>query len=102
MSETVSIDELFFFDAKPTALPLYEAFRESVVARWPDTRIEVKKTQISFFDRRMFAAVSFTPVRRAKDRPDPFLTITFGLPTGRNRYGSLWLLNLIQTGGRIT
>ena len=28
----------------------------------------------------MFAAVSFTPVRRAKDRPDPFLTITFGLP----------------------
>ena len=80
MSETVSIDELFFFDAKPTALPLYVAFRESVVARWPDTRIEVKKTQISFFDRRMFAAVSFTPVRRAKDRPDPFLTITFGLP----------------------
>ena len=28
----------------------------------------------------MFAAVSFTPVRKAKDRPDPFLTITFGLP----------------------
>ena len=45
----------------------------------PDSRIEVKKTQISFFDRRMFAAVSFTPVRKAKDRPKPFLTITFGL-----------------------
>ena len=28
----------------------------------------------------MFAAASFTPVRKAKDRPDPFLTITFGLP----------------------
>ena len=28
----------------------------------------------------MFAAVSFAKVRRAKDRPDPFLTITFGLP----------------------
>ena len=39
----------------------------------------MKKTQISFFDRRMFAAVSFAPVRKAKDRPKPFLTITFGL-----------------------
>ena len=80
MSETMSVDELFFFDRKPAALLLYEAFRESVIARWPDTRIEAKKTQISFFNRYMFAAVSFTPVRKAKDRPDPFLTITFGLP----------------------
>jgi len=80
MSETMSADELFFFNAKPAALPLYEAFRETLIARWPDTRIEAKKTQISFFNRRMFAAVSFTPVRKAKDRPDPFLTVTFGLP----------------------
>ena len=73
-------EELFFFSAEQTALPLYAAFRQSVLGRWPDTRIEVRKTQISFFNRRMFAAVSFTPVRKAKDRPDPFLTITFGLP----------------------
>ena len=70
---------MFFFDAKPAALPLYETFREAVIVRWPDTRIEAKKSQISFFNRRMFSAVSFTPVRKAKDRPDPFLTITFGL-----------------------
>ena len=80
MIKSMSVDELFFFDAKPAALPLYEAFREFVIAGWPDTRIEVKKTQISFFNKHMFAAVSFMPVRRAKDRPDPFLTITFGLP----------------------
>ena len=79
MSETVSIDDLFFFDAKPAAMHLYKAFRESVAARWPDALIDVRKTQISFLNRRMFAAVSFTPVRKAKDRPDPFLTITFGL-----------------------
>ena len=79
MNEAMSMDELFFFDAKPTALPLYETFRESVMARCPDIRIEARKTQISFFNRRMFAAVSFTPVRKAKERPDPFLTITFGL-----------------------
>ena len=80
MNETMSVDELFFFDVKPAALPLYEVFRDAVVARWPDIRIEVKKTQISFFNRSMFAAVSFTLVRKAKDRPDPLLTITFGLP----------------------
>lgn len=61
-------------------LPLYAAFRSSVLDNLPDTRIEAKKTQISFFNRHLFAAVSFTPVRKAKDRSGPFLTITFGLP----------------------
>ena len=78
--ETISSDELFFFDRKPMALPMYEVLRESLLAGIPDVRIEVKKTQISFCSKHMFAAVSFTPVRKAKDRPDPFLTITFGLP----------------------
>ena len=77
---TVSVDELIFFDRKQDALPLYETFREAVLEKVPDTRIEVKKTQISFFSRHMYAAVSFAPVRRAKNRPDPFLTITFGMP----------------------
>lgn len=77
---TVSVDELIFFDSKQDALPMYETFREAVLEKVPDTRIEVKKTQISFFNRHMYAAVSFAPVRRAKNRPDPFLTITFGMP----------------------
>ena len=71
---------MFFFDSKQDALPLYESFREAVLEKVPDTRIEVKKTQISFFNRHMYAAVSFAPVRRVKNRPDPFLTITFGMP----------------------
>lgn len=79
MSSILSTDELFFFDEKPDALPLYEAFRETVLTQLPECRIETKKTQISFFSRKMFAAVSFTPVRKSKDRPNPFLTITFGL-----------------------
>ena len=74
-----TVNELLFFDSKPDALPLYEAFREAVLEKMPDVRIEVKKTQISFFNRRMFAAVSFAPVRKAKNRPKPFLTITIGL-----------------------
>lgn len=72
-------DEMLFFDSHSAALPLYEALRERILAEIPDVRIEVKKTQISFFTRHMFAAVSFAPVRKAKERPNPFLTVTFGL-----------------------
>ena len=73
-------DEMLFFDRHPSALPLYERLKGSILASVPDARIEVKKTQISFFTKRMFAAISFTLVRKAKERPEPFLTVTFGLP----------------------
>ena len=43
-----TVNELLFFDSKPDALALYEAFREAVLEKVPDARIEVKKTQISF------------------------------------------------------
>ena len=76
----MTIDEALFFDSHPAALPLYEKLKDRILAEIPDVRIEVKKTQISFFARHMFAAASFTPVRRAKERPEPFLTVTFGLP----------------------
>jgi len=75
----MTMDEILFFDSHPAALPLYEKLKCSIMAEIPDTRIEVKKTQISFFIKHLFAAVSFTPVRKAKERPDPFLTVTFGL-----------------------
>ena len=73
-------DELLFFDSRPDALPLYQIFRTQVLKMIPDTRIEVKKTQISFYSRHLFAAVSFLPVRKAKDRPGSYVTVTFGLP----------------------
>ena len=75
----MTLDEMLFFDTHPAALPLYEKLRGSILAEVPGTRIEVKKTQISFFTKHMFAAASFTPVRKAKERPEPFLTVTFGL-----------------------
>ena len=75
----MTLDELLFFDSHPAALPLYEKLKERILAEVPEARIEVRKTQISFFTKHMFAAVSFTPVRRAKERPEPFLTVTFGL-----------------------
>lgn len=72
-------EELLFFNEMPDALPIYEAFRNRVTEEIPDVRIDVKKTQISFSNKRMFACFSFIKARRAKDRPSPYLVVTFGL-----------------------
>ena len=72
-------DELFFFDRHPEALPLYEVFRQQVLSALDCVKIRVQKTQISFSNKHHFAFISFLPVRKAKDRPSPYLVVTFGL-----------------------
>ena len=72
-------DILFFFQEKPEALPLYEALEERILAEIPDVNIKVQKTQITFYNRHNFAFVSFLPVRKAKERPKVYITVTFGL-----------------------
>ena len=79
MKIAMTQDEMLFFDGHPAALLLYERLKGRILAEVPDARIEVRKTQISFFTKHMFAAASFTPVRKAKERPKSFLTVTFGL-----------------------
>ncbi len=77
--DEISPEEVLFFDRKPGALPLYVSLREQILKRFGPVSIQVKKTQISFINRHLFSAVSFTPVRRAKQRPEPYITVTFGL-----------------------
>ena len=60
---------LLFFDQDPDALPLYES----------DVRIKVQKTQITFYNSHLFACVSFAKVRKAAERPDSYIVVTFGL-----------------------
>ena len=72
-------DELLFFNQKPQALPIYHRLKQQLVQRIPGMTVRVSKTQIGFFNRRGFACVSFTPCRKAKDRPPVWLTVTFGL-----------------------
>lgn len=72
-------EELLFFDGHLSALPLYEALRERLLAAFPDTVIVVQKTQITFKNRRVFACASLLPAKRKAERPDPYLTVTFGL-----------------------
>ncbi len=48
-------DVLYFFDRKPEALPLYEAFEEKVLSGVDGVKVKVQKTQIAFSNRHNFA-----------------------------------------------
>lgn len=72
-------DVLYFFDGKPEELLLYEAFEEKVFSEVDGVKVKVQKTQIAFSNRYHFAFVSFLPVRKAKERPESYIVVTFGL-----------------------
>ena len=73
-------DETYlFFAGKPGALDLYQVFERRVLAEVDGVRIRVQKTQISFSNRHNFAFVSLLPVRRKAERPDVWITVSFGL-----------------------
>ncbi len=72
-------DVLYFFDGKQEALLLYKAFEERVFSEVNGVKVKVQKTQIAFSIRRQFAFVSFLPVRKAKERPEVYIVVTFGL-----------------------
>ena len=81
------MDTLHFFEAQPAALPLYEAFEARLWELFPETGKRVQKTQITFFNRHVFACVSFQKIKRKAELPVPYLVITLGLPypLGSNR-----------------
>ena len=70
---------LFFFAKKPESLPLYEQLERRIQSEIQDVSVKVQKTQISFYNRRLFACVSFTKVRTGPQKPRHGLTLTFGL-----------------------
>ena len=72
-------DILFFFDKHPGALPLYQTWESRILAEVEHVTVKVQKTQITFANRRQFACVSLLPARRAKDRPEDYITVTLGL-----------------------
>lgn len=71
-------DLLFFFDGKPRERSLYEALQGKMEAEFPECSVKVQKTQISFYGRRLFAAVSLP--RSRKSFPEHSILVTLGLP----------------------
>ena len=52
---------------------------ERFFAEIDNVTIKVQKTQISFSNKYNFAFVSFLQARKAKERPEIYITVTFGL-----------------------
>lgn len=75
----MTADELLFWDRWPQLVPLYAALRDRLIRAYPDMRVKVSKTQISFYNRHLFAMAS-PPVRRRKEWPKEFIMVSFGLP----------------------
>ena len=73
-------DTLMFFDEHPDALDLYRAFEELLYDAFPNVNKRVQKTQITFFNRHVFACVSFARVKRKAELPKGYMVITLGLP----------------------
>lgn len=76
--EPMNADELLFFDRWPRMVPLYAKLKDALLETYPVVTVKVSKTQISFYNRHLFAMVSL-PVRRKKDWPKEFLMVSFGL-----------------------
>lgn len=71
-------DVLLFFDGHPLEWSLYQALFDQLEKAFPDARVKVQKSQISFYGRHLFAAASL-PIRRKKDWPEHCLVFTLGL-----------------------
>ncbi len=75
----VSQNELLFLGSKPGVVPVYEALAWRLLAAYPDTRIKVSKSQISFYNRHLYACVSFARVKKKKELPESWFVLTLGL-----------------------
>jgi len=42
-------DELLFFNRFPAVIPIYQALKDRLEAAYPELRLKIAKTQISFF-----------------------------------------------------
>ena len=79
-AEPADSQRLLFFEPHPDALPIYEVLEQKILKDIPGVRVKFQKTQISFYNKHMFACASFMRVRKKKDCPEPFLVVTFSLP----------------------
>lgn len=77
--DTAMQDTLFFFDRHQAVYPLYACFQEKLLARFPESRIKVRKTQISYYNRHLYACVSFLKVKKKAELPEDYFVLTLGL-----------------------
>lgn len=80
----MNIEELAFFDQHPEALAMYETLLKRLSALGCTYSVKVQKTQISLYNRYLFACVSFARVKKKAELPAHYLVVTFGLNYAKN------------------
>ena len=78
MEEALALSLLSFFAGRPEEEVLGRTVTQWIVTALPQTTVRVQKTQITFQNRHVFAALSLP--RRARDRAAHALTLPLGLP----------------------
>ena len=73
------MDTLLFFDAHRAALPLFAALGKTIIERFPVAKKRVRKMQITYYHRHLFACVSFARLKRKAELPETWLSLTLGL-----------------------
>lgn len=71
-----------FFAEEPGALTLFQALNERILeecGEYATVRWEIQKTQVSYYNARMFACISLLRIKRKAEMPHPYITVTFGL-----------------------
>ena len=63
-------DTLLFFEGHMDALTLYEKLEERILSEINNVRIKAQKSQISFYNRHLFACVSFLQYKVESSRID--------------------------------
>ena len=74
------MDTQMFFWEHQNAVELYRALEELLYDIFPVVNKRVQKTQITFFNKHVFACVSFARVKRKAELPEGYLVLTLGLP----------------------
>lgn len=63
-------------------LTLFQALNERILEECGNdacVRREIQKTQVSYYNTRMFACISLLRIKRKAEMPHPYVTVTFGL-----------------------
>ena len=71
---------LLFFERHMDVYPLYESFEAILLREFPQTQVKLQKSQISFYNRHMFACVSFLRPKRKAELPPSYFILTLGMP----------------------
>ncbi|MDD6151413.1 MAG: DUF5655 domain-containing protein [Bacteroidales bacterium] len=90
MEEMFSADSVF--GQESGAVSLFLALNERIIeecGEYGDVRVKFHKTQVSYYNARMFACISMLRIKRKAEMPRPYITVTFGLekPCRHHRIG---------------